>query len=73
MEDQCGWEPDDDGFVTADDFPRTLTALLKEIGRTYVPVMLANARAIDQSLEQVQLEVEGKPWAFLTRPSVCSG
>ena len=62
MEDQCGWEPDDDGFVTADRFPETLTELLKELGRTYVPVMLANAKAIDQGLEKVGLEVEGKPW-----------
>ncbi len=40
----------------------TLTALLKELGRTYVPVMLANAAAIDQGPGQVATAVEGKPW-----------
>ncbi len=62
MEDQCGWEPEVDRFVNADDFPSTLKALLEEVGRTYVPVMLANARAIDEGLAQVELEVEGKAW-----------
>jgi len=62
MEDQCGWEPNNDGFVSAGSFPATLTTLLQELGRTYVPVMLANAQAIDQGLDQVQLEVEGKQW-----------
>lgn len=62
MEDLCGVEPQEDDFITANDFPETLKALLKELGRTYVPVMLANAAAIDQGLDQVQVEVEGKPW-----------
>lgn len=62
MEDQCGWEPNEDGFVSAENFPDTLTALLREVGRTYVPVMLANAAAIDQGLDQVELQVEGKTW-----------
>ena len=62
MEDLCGIEPSNDDFVKASEFPETLKALLKELGRTYVPVMLANAAAIDQGLDQVQVEVEGKPW-----------
>ncbi|MGV0036550.1 MAG: glutathione S-transferase family protein [Candidatus Azotimanducaceae bacterium WSBS_2022_MAG_OTU7] len=62
MEDLCGVEPADNDFITALGFPATLKALLKELGRTYVPVMLANAAAIDQGLDQVQTEVEGKPW-----------
>ena len=62
MEDLSGWEVHDDGFLRADELPQSLTNLLKEIGRTYVPVMLANAKAIDEGLSEVQLEVEGKPW-----------
>lgn len=62
MEDLCGAEPKDSDFIDATDFPATLTALLRELGRTYVPVMLANASAIDQGLEQVITEVEGKTW-----------
>ncbi len=62
MEDQCGLEPADDGFISTEAFPETLRALLAELGKTYVPVMLANAAAIDQGLPEVNAEVEGLPW-----------
>lgn len=62
MEDLCGLEPEDDDFVSGDNFPETLTALLKELGKTYVPVMLANAAAINEGLDIVKTEVEGKEW-----------
>lgn len=62
MEDQCGLEPGDDGFVSTDDFPQTLTAVLAEVGRTYVPVMLANAAAIENGADEVVAEVEGEAW-----------
>ncbi len=62
MEDQCGWEPEETGFVDGDNLPDTLRALLTEVGRTYVPVMLANANALNQGLDSVVLEVDGKPW-----------
>jgi glutathione S-transferase len=62
MEDLSGLEPGTDDFVDADALPDTLKALLGEIGRTYVPVMLANARALDQGLDTVETAVEGKPW-----------
>jgi len=62
MEDLSGIEPNTDDFISIENFPESLTALLSEIGRTYVPVMMANAATIDQGLEQVQCEVEGKAW-----------
>lgn len=62
MEDQSGWEPEPDGFIAADEVPETLTELLKELGRTYVPVMMANAAALEQGLESVRCEVQGKEW-----------
>ncbi|MFT7220650.1 MAG: glutathione S-transferase [Candidatus Azotimanducaceae bacterium] len=62
MEDLCGVEPKDSDFIDTVDFPTSLTALLSELGRTYVPVMLANAAAVDQGLEQVTTKVEGKTW-----------
>lgn len=62
MEDLCGLEPEDSDFIEADNFPDTLTELLKELGKTYVPVMLANAAAIDQGQTEVRTEVEGKTW-----------
>ena len=62
MEDQSGLEPTADGFVTLEDFPSTLTALLEEMGRTYVPVMIANAAAVDAGRESTDTAVEGQPW-----------
>ncbi|MEK9868409.1 MAG: glutathione S-transferase family protein [Gammaproteobacteria bacterium] len=62
MEDQSGLQTESATFVTTEDFPVTLTALLIEVGRTYVPVMLANAAAIDQGLDRVETEVEGRQW-----------
>lgn len=62
MEDLSGVAPTEDGFVDSGNFPETLTDLLKELGRTYVPVMLANAAAIEQGLDEVKTEVETKVW-----------
>jgi glutathione S-transferase len=62
MEDLSGLEPLDDGFINTAEIPETLNSLMHEVGRTYVPVMLANAMAIDQGLDQVETVVEGKPW-----------
>ena len=62
MEDHSGWEPDSDGFIRADAVPQSLKDILSEVGRTYVPVMMANAQALDQGLETVETTVEGKTW-----------
>ena len=62
MEDLSGVEVEDDGFLDANQVPATITALLGEVGRTYVPVMLANAQALDQAFEEVHTTVEGKEW-----------
>ena len=62
MEDHSGWEPHADGFIAADAVPESMKELLKEVGRTYVPVMLANGLALDQGLDRVETEVSGKAW-----------
>ncbi|MEZ5557101.1 MAG: glutathione S-transferase family protein [Pseudomonadales bacterium] len=62
MEDLSGLEVEEADFVDADALPPTLAALLAEIGRTYVPVMLANARALERGLDEVKAQVDGKPW-----------
>ncbi len=63
MEDLSGLEAEEDeGFISSESAPDSLRSLLQEIGRTYVPVMLANALALDQGLDKVETEVEGKPW-----------
>jgi glutathione S-transferase len=62
VEDLSGLEPDPEDWFDPDALPATLAPLLTEIGRTYVPVLLANARAVDGGDEEVVAEVEGLPW-----------
>ena len=62
MEDLSGLEVTDDAFIDPDEMPSTLKVLFSEIGRTYVPVMLANSAALDQGTDKVEATAEGKPW-----------
>ncbi len=62
VDDLSGLEVEDADFFTPDDVPATLRALLAEVGRTYVPVMLANARALDQGESMVETTVDGAIW-----------
>lgn len=62
LEDLSGIEPKDDAWIERDAIPETIRALLSVVGRTYVPVMLANAAAVASSADEVRTEVGGKPW-----------
>jgi hypothetical protein len=55
-------EPTDADWLDANALPDTLIALLGELGRCYVPVMLANARALNEGKKTVECEVAGLPW-----------
>lgn len=61
-DDLSGLEPTDDDWIGRDAVPATLTALLAEAGRTYVPALLANARAVEAGAAQVETEIDGQPW-----------
>ena len=62
VEDLSGVRCEESGWITADAIPDTLRALLKEMGRVYAPVMLANERAIKSGAAEVRTEVDGKTW-----------
>ena len=62
VDDLSGLDPSDDDWIARDEIPETLNALLAEAGKTYVPVLLANAKAVDAGAEQVQAEIEGEAW-----------
>ena len=62
VDDLSGLEPQDDDWVDRANVPASLTALLTEVGRTYVPALLANARAIDTGAEQVEAQIDGERW-----------
>ncbi|MEO0551426.1 MAG: glutathione S-transferase N-terminal domain-containing protein [Pseudomonadota bacterium] len=62
VEDLTGLVPTDDDWFTADEAREALTPLLAEIGRTYTPAMLANAKAIMAGETTFDTEIDSKPW-----------
>lgn len=63
MEDQSGLEPGEGDWIDPAAPPPTLKPLLAEIGRTYVPLMLANAAAVMSGAQEVSAEVDGQAWS----------
>ena len=61
-EDLSGAACTEDDWVKRDSIPDTLVALLAEMGRTYVPVMLANEKALDEGHDEVRTVVDGTTW-----------
>jgi glutathione S-transferase len=64
MEDLSGEEPRPAEWFGADALPATLTAILGEAGRTYAPLLLANAAAVQAGATEVVTEIDGKPWVM---------
>jgi glutathione S-transferase len=62
IEDLSGEEPGADDWFTGETVPASLTRILEELGRTYVPAMLANARALTDGADRVEATVEGQDW-----------
>ncbi len=62
MEDLSGAEPQADDWLDPAQLPETLLALLREMARTYVPVMLANSHALARGDGQVNCVVDGVAW-----------
>ena len=61
VEDLSGLEPTAGDWVDRE-LPETLRALLGEVGRVYVPFLLANAKALMAGAERVECEIDGRPW-----------
>lgn len=62
VDDLSGIEPQDDDWISSDVVPETLRALLTEMGRVYVPFLLANAEALEKGAEKVECTIDGQPW-----------
>jgi len=60
VEDVSGVEPGD--WVHRENIPATFLALLAEMGRVYVPFLLANAAALDRGAERVECTIAGRSW-----------
>ena len=61
-DDLSGLEPEEHGWLGSGSIPETLRALLAEVGRVYVPCMLANAAAVAAKDAQVETMVDGARW-----------
>jgi glutathione S-transferase len=62
VEDLSGLEPKESDWVARDAVPDSLRALLAEVGRVYVPFLLANAKAIASGAASVECTIDGRPW-----------
>jgi glutathione S-transferase len=52
----------DDGWCELDALPAATTGLLREIGRTYAPFMVANATALASGADEVVCEIDGQTY-----------
>lgn len=62
MDDLSGLDVDESSWLERDKLCNSLRPLLMEIGRSYVPVMLANEEALAAGEQNVGATVDGKPW-----------
>jgi glutathione S-transferase len=62
VDDLSGLEPAESQWRERDALESALGPLLEEVGRGYVPVMLANARALAGGAQRVECEVDGRAW-----------
>lgn len=62
VDDLSGLSVTDDDWLDREQVGWHLGDLLAEIGRAYVPVLLANAAALQSGAQQVEAEVDDKPW-----------
>ena len=68
MEDLSGLEPGADDWNGADQMPATLRGILTEVGRMYVPALLANSGALQAGEKSWEAEIDGSPWTQPTFP-----
>jgi len=68
IEDRGGLETDTLDWQAWGSLPNTLSDILREVGRTYVPALLANARALAAGEKQWQTEIDGAQWTQQTFP-----
>ena len=62
VDDCSGVERVEGDWMTRNNIPATLVDILKEVGRVYVPTLLANARALAAGDAEVRTEINGRAW-----------
>ena len=62
MEDLSGLEPANADWLGGERLPDSLLSLLHEVGRLYVPLLLANAAALRAGQAELQATIDGQSW-----------
>jgi glutathione S-transferase len=62
VDDLSGQACEQDGWISREAVTEVLGDLLAEIGRVYVPALLANARALQAGDPEMETTIDGKPW-----------
>lgn len=68
VSDLSGYEPAQTDWISLEQQPTTLVELLSEVGRLYVPALLANAKAVEAGEKSWSAEIDGNPWEQRTFP-----
>ena len=62
LDDMSGYLVSDVDWLNIDALPQTLIDLLGEVGRIYAPYLLANARAVSEGAQRLQMTLDGRIW-----------
>jgi len=68
VDDLSGQPAADDGWMSLAQGSQMLGNLLSEIGHTYAPALLANAKALQAGQAQMETHIDGQPWRQPTFP-----
>ena len=68
VDDLSGHTTSDSQWMSLESLQDTLGEFLGEIGRVYVPALLANAKALASGQKQMETTIDGKPWVQPTFP-----
>jgi len=62
VEDLSGLDPRESDWIAREAIPSALRALFAEVGRVYVPFLLANAAALARGAQRVECTIDGERW-----------
>ncbi len=62
VDDLSGTKPSDNGFLTRENARDVLGEFLREVGRVYVPVLIANAKALMSDEKEMETEIDSRHW-----------
>ncbi len=68
VEDLGSLEVSEADWTPRKELGQTIRALLSEVGRIYVPFLLANAAALERGEKQVECQLDGRPWVQRSFP-----